>query len=163
MTNSNIAVLGIGNLLQRDEGVGVHLIQRLEKEYTFSPHISLIDGGTMGTDLLPYLEQNDKIIIFDAVNFNEAPGFIGIIENDDILRRLNTKLSIHHLGLTDVLSSARLLDIEPSQIYLIGIQPKNIEMGTDLTDEINQRLSKMLEVAVKKLNEWGVKVDHKNN
>jgi len=161
MADSKIAILGIGNLLQKDEGVGVHLINRLEKEYMFSPHISLIDGGTMGTDLLPYLEENDKVIILDAVNFNEAPGFIGVIENDDILRRLNTKLSIHHLGLTDVLSSARLLDIEPSEIYLIGIQPKNIEMGTELTDEINQQTSKMIDAAIKKLNEWGIEVSSK--
>ena len=161
MANSNIAILGIGNLLQRDEGVGVHLINQLEKDYSFSPRINLIDGGTMGTDLLPYLEENDKVIILDAVNFNEAPGFIGVIENDDILRRLNTKLSIHHLGLTDVLSSARLLDIEPSEIYLIGIQPKNIEMGTELTDEINQKTSKMIDAAIKKLNEWGIEVSSK--
>ena len=161
MAISNIAILGIGNLLQRDEGVGVHLINQLERDYSFSPHINLIDGGTMGTDLLPYLEQNDKIIILDAVNFNEPPGFIGVIKNDDILRRLNTKLSIHHLGITDVLSSARLLDIEPSEIYLIGIQPKNIEMGTDLTDEIKQKTSKMIEEAIKKLREWGVNVQLK--
>ncbi|MEJ2545358.1 MAG: HyaD/HybD family hydrogenase maturation endopeptidase [Calditrichaceae bacterium] len=161
MADSKIAVFGIGNLLQKDEGVGVHLINRLEKEYTFSPHISLIDGGTMGTDLLPYLEENDKVIILDAVNFDEPPGFIGVIENDDILRRLNTKLSIHHLGLTDVLSSARLLDIEPSEIYLIGIQPKNIEMGTELTDEINQQTGKMIDAAIKKLMEWGIEVNSK--
>ena len=157
MPESNIAILGIGNLLQSDEGVGVHLINRLEKEYNFNPHINLIDGGTMGIDLLPYLEQNDKIIILDAVNFDEAPGFIGIIENEDILRRLNTKLSIHHLGLTDVLSSARLLDIEPSEVYLIGIQPKNIEMGTELTDEISLKLDNIIEAAVNKLREWGIK------
>jgi hydrogenase maturation protease len=161
MANSNIAIFGIGNLLQRDEGVGVHLINQLEKDYSFSPRINLIDGGTMGTDLLPYLEQNDKIIILDAVNFNEPPGFIGVIKNDDILRRLNTKLSIHHLGITDVLSSARLLDIEPSEIYLIGIQTKNIEMGTYLTDEIKQKTSKMIEEAIKKLREWGVNVQIK--
>jgi hydrogenase maturation protease len=161
MANSNIAIFGIGNLLQRDEGVGVHLINQLEKDYSFSPRINLIDGGTMGTDLLHYLEQNDKIIILDAVNFNEPPGFIGVIKNDDILRRLNTKLSIHHLGIRDVLSSARLLDIEPSEIYLIGIQPKNIEMGTDLTDEIKQKTSKMIEEAIKKLREWGVNVQIK--
>ncbi len=161
MSNSNIAILGIGNLLQRDEGVGVHLINRLEKEYTFSPHINLIDGGTMGTDLLPYFEQNDKIIILDAVNFNETPGFIGVIENNDILRRLNTKLSIHHLGLTDVLCSARLLGIEPSEIYLIGIQPKNIDMGTELTYEIKQKTSKMIDTAINKLQEWGVTVQTK--
>lgn len=156
MQHSNIAVLGIGNLLQTDEGVGVHIINRLEKGYQFNPEISLIDGGTMGTDLLPYLEQHDRIIIVDAVNFNESPGFIGTIENEDILRRLNTKLSIHHLGLTDVLSTARLLEIEPSELYLIGIQPLNIEMGTELTGLIEERVDKMIEITISKLSAWGV-------
>jgi hydrogenase maturation protease len=152
-----IAVLGIGNLLQSDEGVGVHIISRLEKHYRFNPEISLIDGGTMGTDLLPYLEAHDRIIIVDAVNFDQQPGYIGTIENEDILRRLNTKLSIHHLGLTDVLSTAKLLDIEPSDIFLIGIQPENIEMGTELTPLIEKRVHKMIDAVLGKLRQWGVR------
>jgi len=161
MADSKIAILGIGNLLQKDEGVGVHIINKLVHDYQFKPEISLIDGGTMGTDLLPYLEEHDKIIIVDAVNFDQPPGFVGTIENEDILRRLNTKLSIHHLGLTDVLSTARLLDIEPSALYLIGVQPENIEMGTELTDTILARIDKMIGIAFLKLADWGVKVEEK--
>jgi hydrogenase maturation protease len=161
MVESKIAILGIGNLLQKDEGVGVHIISKLEQEYSFKPEISLIDGGTMGTDLLPYLEEHDKIIIVDAVNFDQKPGFVGTIENEDILRRLNTKLSIHHLGLTDVLSTARLLDIEPSELYLIGVQPENIEMGTELTETIQSKIEKMIGIAFLKLSDWGVEVEEK--
>lgn len=156
MAASKIAVLGIGNLLQKDEGVGIHIIRQLENRFVFEPEISLIDGGTMGTDLLPYFEQHDRIIIADAVNFDQPPGFIGSIENDDILRRLNTKLSIHHLGLTDVLSIARLLGIEPREIYLVGIQPEDISMGLELTGTITSGLERMSEAIRMKLSEWGV-------
>ncbi len=156
MNDVNTAILAVGNLLQRDEGVGIHVLRRMEKQWRFTPEISLIDGGTMGTDLLPYLEAHERVIILDAVNFNKQPGFIGTIENEDILRRINTKLSIHHLGLSDVLSAAQLLDIEPQELYLIGIQPENIEMGLELTEGIHSRVDKMIEIAVMKLREWGV-------
>lgn len=156
-TPSPIVVLGIGNLLMHDDGVGIHLIRILEENYIFEPQVPLIDGGTMGSDLLPYFES-DKIIIVDAVNFDEAPGFVGIIENDDILTRLSTKLSMHHLGLTDVLSQVKLLGITPAEIYLVGVQPEAmLEMTMELSDVVSAQLEKMIEIVCLKLNDWGVK------
>jgi len=154
--NSNISVLGIGNLIMQDEGVGVHVIQKLENEYSFSPEIQLIDGGTSGSELYGFFEDSDKMIIVDAVEFNEEPGFIGSIENDDILARLNTKMSLHNLGLTDVLSHVKLLGTEPSEIFLIGIQPASIELGDELSDIVAKRMDRILEVIFKKLAEWEV-------
>ena len=153
---SKIAVLGIGNLIMQDEGVGIHVIRKLETEYIFQPDIELIDGGTSGSELYGFFEDNDKMIIVDAVNFDEEPGFIGTIEKDDILKRLNTKLSMHNLGLTDVLSHVKLLDIEPSEIFLVGIQPAVIELHDELSDIISKRVDRILEVVCMKLTEWNV-------
>ncbi len=167
-TPSPIVVLGIGNLLMHDDGVGIHLIRKLEENYIFKPQVPLIDGGTMGSELLPYFEA-DKIVIVDAVNFNEAPGFVGTIENDDILTRLTTKLSMHHLGLTDVLSQVKLLGITPAEIYLVGVQPETmLEMTMELSDAVAEQLDKMVEIVRLKLKEWGVDsrlmtVDEKKN
>ncbi len=111
----------------------------------------------MGSELLPIFEESEKIIIVDAVNFNKEPGFIGTIENDDILKKLMTKLSMHHLGLTDVLSQVKLLDIEPDQIYLVGIQPEDLnELTMELSEAVAFRLNKMIEVVLLKLKDWGV-------
>ncbi len=161
MEKTNIAVIGIGNILMKDEGVGCHVANLLLSEYEFKPEITIIDAGTTGTDLLPYLEEHDRIIILDAVEFEQEPGFIGSIENDDILARLTTKMSMHHMGITDVLSTAKLLDIVPSQLFLLGMQPKDLSVGMELTEEIRKRLPRMLEVAIMKLEEWGVKVQKK--
>ena len=158
MNKSNIAVIGIGNILMKDEGVGCHAANLLLSDYEFDPEITIIDAGTTGTDLLPYLEEHDRIIILDAVDFEREPGFIGSIENDDILTRLTTKMSMHHMGITDVLSTAKLLDIVPSQMFLLGMQPKDLTVGMEMTAEVKDRLPRMLEVAVMKLEEWGVKV-----
>ena len=67
--HSKIAVLGIGNLIMQDEGVGIHVIRKLEKEYSFQPEIEIIDGGTSGSELYGFFEDNDKMIIVDAINF----------------------------------------------------------------------------------------------
>ena len=161
-SETNITVLGIGNLLMHDDGAGIHAVQKLIKNYSFEPDIRLIDGGTMGSELLPIFEETDKLIIVDAVNFNEEPGFIGTIENEDILSRLMTKLSMHHLGLTDVLSQVKLLDIEPSQIYLVGIQPEDLnELTMELSAAVSERMNRMLEVVLLKLKEWGVSAQKK--
>lgn len=154
-----ITVIGIGNLLMHDDGAGIHAINKLMKDYRFEPQIRLIDGGTMGSELLPIFESTKKVILVDAVNFNKEPGFIGSIENDDILARLTTKLSMHHLGLTDVLSQIKLLGIEPEQIFLAGIQPEDMsEMTMELSDAVEQRLERLIEVVIIKLEEWGVQV-----
>ena len=156
-TESKVAVIGVGNILLQDEGVGIHIVNALIKDYRFDPPIEIIDGGTTGMDLIPYFEENDKIIIVDAVNFDKEPGFIGSIENEDILTVLTTKLTMHHLGLTDVLSTMKVHDIKPEQMFLLGIQPDSLELDMELTDVIANRIPRMMEVLQQKLAEWGVK------
>lgn len=161
-SKGGIAVIGIGNILMQDEGVGVFIANTILEKYDFKPDIQIIDGGTTGLDLLPYFEENDKVIIVDAVDFGKEPGFIGSIENDDILRILNTKLSLHHLGLSDVLSTMKIMDIHPSQIFLLGIQPSTMEeLEMELSDIISSKTDRMIEVVLQKLEEWGVESKEK--
>ena len=160
-SDSKVAVIGVGNILLQDEGVGIHIVNALIKEYRFDPPIEIVDGGTTGMDLLNYFEDNEKILIIDAVNFDKEPGFIGSIENDDILTVLTTKLTMHHLGLTDVLSTMKVHDIKPEQMFLLGIQPESLELEMELSETVAARLPRMIEVILKKLNEWGIKTDKK--
>jgi hydrogenase maturation protease len=153
---NGIAVIGIGNTLMSDEGVGVHIVNTLIENYHFSPEIMLIDGGTAGMELLQFFQDNEKIIIVDAVNFDQQPGFIGSIENDDILTRLNNKLSLHHLGITDVLASLKLTGGKANEIFLLGIQPESIEVGLELTTVIAEKKDKMCRIILQKLEDWGV-------
>jgi len=76
------ALLGIGNILLKDEGVGVHVVNAMKESYTFSPEVEIIDGGTLGLDLLPFVEGRERLLIIDAVNFGKAPGYIGVLENE---------------------------------------------------------------------------------
>lgn len=152
-----IALIGLGNILLSDEGIGVHVTNTIKQRYTFSPGVEIIDGGTMGLDLLPLFEGRDKILIVDAVDFGREPGHIGMIENDDIPSVINSKLSVHHIGLSDVLFASKLMGILPSEICLIGIQPKSLDVGLDMTDEIKEKIEALMNLIIGKLKEWNVK------
>ena len=156
MADTGVVVLGLGNVLMQDEGIGVHLVNLLAEKYEFDPAIQLIDGGTTGTDLLPYFDQNKRIMILDAVDFGKEAGHVDVILNEDIMARFKSKLSLHHLGLSDVLSTLRLLDIEPDEICLIGMQPSKMELGLEPTDDVRPHFRKALEIIQTKLEEWQI-------
>lgn len=147
--------MGLGNILLRDEGVGVHIIKTLIESYDVPENVHLIDGGTMGLDLLPFIEGMDKVLIIDAVNLDKEPGTIEIIENDDIPSFISTKISIHQIGLPDVLAASRLLEITPAWTTLVGIQPESIETGLEMTGALKNNFKRLLDTAIKILSGWG--------
>ena len=154
----NIAIFGIGNILLSDDGVGIHIINRLKDEYKLPDYVEIIDGGTKGLDLLPLLENRDKVLFIDAANFKKEPGTIGTIEGDNIPAFLGQKLSVHHIGIPDMLFAAKLMEITPPEMCLIGIQPESMETSIELTDAVSSKMDALLETVIKKLNEWGINV-----
>jgi hydrogenase maturation protease len=151
-----VAVLGLGNILLSDEGAGVHAVNALKSRFAFHPQVDIIDGGTMGLDLLPLFQERDRILIVDAVDFNKAPGHVGLIEGDHIPSVLNAKLSVHHIGLSDVLFSAKLMRDTPPEVCLVGIQPKFLDVGLDMTEEIQVKLDTIIALVLLKLKEWNI-------
>jgi hydrogenase maturation protease len=149
-------ILGIGNTLISDDGVGVHIINKLENEYHLPDGVSIIDGGTKGLDLLPFIEGSDRLLIVDAANFDKEPGTIDTVVGDDIPQFLSMKLSMHQIGLPDMLFAAKLMDIAPSEMCLVGIQPKSMETGTELSDEIKSRFDALFDKVMEKLKEWDI-------
>ena len=154
----DIAVFGIGNILLSDDGVGVHVLNKLKKEYDLPGYVELIDGGTKGLDLLPLLEDRDKVLIIDAANFKKEPGTIGTVEGDKIPAFLSTKLSVHQIGLPDMLFAAKLMNVMPPEICLIGIQPESMETSVEMSDVVSKGMEPLLEKVIERLREWGVKV-----
>ena len=140
----------------RDEGVGIHAIRALEEHYQVDPDLEIVDGGTAGLDLLPYIENRDRVLLVDAVNFRQEPGYIGVLENQEVPTLFATKDSLHHLGLMDVLAAAQLLDRSPREVCLIGIQPQAIATGLELSDLLQARLPELLARIVARLQDWGL-------
>lgn len=158
MNNNRIGIVGIGNTLMRDDGIGVFALQELQRRYRFPEGVELIDGGTKGLELLPYLEDKSRLLFIDAVNFGKEPGYIGEIDKDRVAEYFNTKLSVHQIALPDMLGAGRLLGTLTEDIYLIGIQPESIEMGYGLTETLKGHLDRFLDTILNKLKEWGVDV-----
>ncbi len=149
-------VIGLGNILLKDEGIGVHAVNAVRERYTFSPDVEILDGGTLGLDLLHFFEGRDRALIVDAVDFGKDAGYIGMMEDDDIPSKLFAKLSVHHIGLSDVLFAAKLKDITPSKIRLIGVQPQSLEVGLEMTDAIAGKMEYLIEEIIRTLREWNI-------
>lgn len=158
----SIAVLGLGNILLRDEGIGVHVVAALRERFYFPENVSLIDGGTMGLDLLPFIEGVEKMLIVDAVNIGKQPGTIALIEDEDIPSFVSSKLSIHQISFPDVIFAANLMGITPAKMTLVGVQPEILEPGLSLSETLSNVFERLLQVMAEILGEWGVKLKCKN-
>jgi hydrogenase maturation protease len=154
--NYPVTILGLGNVLLSDEGVGVHTLNALRNRYSFSPLVELVDGGTMGLDLLPFFQDRNRILIIDAVDFKSSPGHIGAIEGQDIPAILNPKFSAHHIGLADLLFTAKLTRTTLPEICLVGIQPETFDVGLEMSDRIRGQMHQLIIMALRKLHNWGI-------
>lgn len=139
-----------------DEGAGVQAVNALQDGYAFPEEVSFIDGGTMGLDLLPFIEGSDRLLILDAVDFQAPPGTIGVIEGRDLRAFLDTKLSVHQIGLPDMLFAAAFSGVAPPVMCLVGIQPGKIETGLQLTEKVSENFQALLDAALDRLAAWGV-------
>lgn len=150
------AVLGLGNILLKDEGVGVRVVEAIRERYTCSPGVEIIDGGTLGLDLLPLIEGKERILIIDAVDFGKEPGYVSVLNDDQIPAVLAAKLSVHSIGLSDVLFAAKLLDMTPPKLRLIGIQPQSLEVGLDMSECISDKMEHLIDLTMQTLKEWNI-------
>jgi hydrogenase maturation protease len=151
-----IAIVGVGNILLKDEGIGVRVVQQLQSTYSFPDAIALIDGGTAGPHLLDLFSSYDDIIIIDAVKGGEKPGTVYKFSLDQISTDTTLNLSIHQMGVLEIFSQARLLGKEP-RVTFIGIEPLDITTwGMELTPLIREKIPELIELVLKELYQLGV-------
>jgi hydrogenase maturation protease len=149
-------VVGIGNVLMSDDGVGVHVVNALRERYHDTEEITFIDGGTKGLDLLPYIEGADGLLIVDAVNAGKEPGTVVFVEGRDVPSYLSQKLSVHQISVPDLLFSAEFLGVVPRNLSLIGVQPLSLEVSIDLSPEVKAAMAPLTDAVKAKLAAWGV-------
>lgn len=149
-------VLGLGNMLMADDGVGLAALARLREEWCIPKHVELVDGGTWGMNLLHIVEGADRILIFDAITMGQEPGAVIRLEGDEIPRFLSQKVSPHQVDLRDVLALAELRGLLPSRIVALGIEPARVEMSTELTPLVEARLDDLVRMGVATLEQWGL-------
>lgn len=142
MNTNRILILGIGNILWADEGFGVRAVQALEQAYEFPPSVSLLDGGTQGLALIPYVQQADVLIILDAVDFQLAPGSLVELRDEEVPAYLGAKkMSLHQISFQEVLALCQLLGNSPKNLLLMGVQPEVLEdYGGSLSLVVKQQM-----------------------
>ena len=158
--NWDTLILGIGNVLYADEGFGVRCVENLHARYVFSETVRVMDGGTQGIFLLPWVRSATRLLIFDAIDFGLQPATLKLIMGDDVPRYMGAKkVSMHQAGFQEVLSSATLSGALPEKLVLIGVQPERLDdYGGSLTPGVKARLGEAVELACEVLRGWDIEV-----
>lgn len=150
-------ILGIGNVLWADEGFGVRCVERLAADWRFDDRVRVLDGGTQGLYLLPFLEEADILVVFDAVDYGLEPGSLKIVEGGEVPAFLGAKkMSLHQTGFQEVIATATLMGYCPETLILIGCQPEELEdYGGGLRDTVALQIDPAIAIALEKLEALG--------
>lgn len=151
-TRPEILVLGIGNLLLRDESVGIQAITALERDYQFPDTVELVDGGTAGFELLGQISRRKHLILIDAIACGQKPGTVVRVEGEDVPATFMHRISPHQLGISDVLAAARLTDELPAGMVLFGVEPSEISTGLELSDTVQASFPKLVSAIADEIN-----------
>ena len=151
-------ILGIGNILWADEGYGIRAVETLNERYDFPEGTRLMDGGTQGIFLLPWVRSATQLLIFDAVDFGLEPGTLRLVRDADVPRFMGAKkVSMHQAGFQEVLSSAELSGQFPERLALVGVQPELLDdYGGSLTASVRAQIDPAIDMAIEVLRAWGV-------
>jgi hydrogenase maturation protease len=150
MASKNILILGLGNILLGDEGVGVRVAEQLLSR-PLPDEIEVIDGGTAGYELINFFEGKEKVIIVDAVKTNDTPGSVYKMDLSLIQEDETVQLSLHQIGLKNVFKMASLMDLNP-EVTLVGIVPKNYQdYNIGLSDEVEKAIPLAIETVLKEI------------
>ncbi len=160
--NDNITVLGVGNILYSDDGVGVRVVETLMAAYDFSDNVSVVDGGVLGINLLGVISNAGRLIVVDTVLNHGKPGDFHRLEHDQIPDRILAKNSLHQVDLIEALTLCKALDHVP-RTTIIGIEPEDLNTLSDkLTPTIQNKLEELTQKVLEEVSRLGGSYTPKN-
>jgi hydrogenase expression/formation protein len=154
-----VAVLGVGNILMRDEGIGVRAVEELPRRYRLPEEVEVIDGGTAGMELLEDLSDLDHLIIVDAVRSGKAPATIVRLADEEVPALFKLRFSPHQVGLSDVLAALSLTDRSPGSVVVIGVEPVALDTAFELTPPVAAVLPQVVERVADELRGLGLAME----
>jgi hydrogenase maturation protease len=153
--NIAVLVLGLGNVLLGDDGLGAAALARLERDYVIPSGVRLEDGGTLGLSLLGLIAESERVILVDAIRTDAAGGTLARFEGTDVIDAVRDRLSPHQVGVADLLDAARLIDCYPSAVTLLGLVPEVIELALERSHAVDAALQKLVEAIVHEVRSLG--------
>ena len=148
-------VLGVGNILLSDEGFGVRVAEALSQRFRFPDAVEVLDGGTLGIELMRFLDGAERLILIDAIHGSE-PGSFRIIQGADVRLYFQEKVSLHEMGIQEVLASLVVMEKPIAEIVVIGVVPQSLEISLDLTPLVASRIDEATDSVIRQLHDWGL-------
>ena len=152
---AEVVVLGLGNLLCSDEGLGVRALWQLQESYLLPPEVRLVDGGTLGLELLDDIESTSRLLVLDAALTDHADGSVIRLEGEAVPAFIAMHAGAHDTGLSEVLAMARFRGSAPEEIVVLGMQPATTQLGWGLSPRVSDRLGVLVDAAAAELHHWG--------
>ena len=153
--SAGTVVIGLGSPLMGDDGLGLMALEALRRGGALAPEPQLVDGGTWGMNLLPWIEGAERLLLVDAIRGGRAPGELVVIERDRLPRGLGIKLSPHQIDLQEVLALAELRGRLPRDAVAIGLEPARVELGCELSPVVARGLDALVAALFERLGKWG--------
>ena len=151
---ADISVVGIGNIIMQDEGFGVRCAEYLQKITDYPDFVQIIDGGTLGMDLMPYIAGTKKLLLIDAMNIDAPVGSFYSFTGDELNAYFKDKISVHDLGVNDMLAVLKLTDNPIEEVVVIGVKPEVVSMGLDMTEKIAEKVPEVAQKAKELVDKW---------
>ena len=151
-----ITVLGIGNILLQDEGFGARVIEQLQQQYRLPANVQVLDGGTLGLELVGFIMGTNKLIVIDAVDGGGAPGTFYRFAGSEIELYFQNKLSLHELGIKEVLATLVLLEKPVGEVIIMGVEPATLELGVELSATVGSTVDLVVHEVISQLEIWQV-------
>jgi hydrogenase maturation protease len=150
-----VLVLGLGNVLCGDDGAGVAAVHRLRRRWRAPPGVRIVDGGTLGLDLLALLAASDRVILVDAVRADAPPGTLVRLAGDEVAPAVYERLSPHQIGVADLLAGAALCDRYPAEVVIVGVVPATTDLQLGCTPAVEAALPALVDRVVDELRRLG--------
>ncbi len=158
----DVLVLGLGNVLLGDDGVGAAAVARIERDYCVPPGVRLADGGTLGLSLLGLLTESNHVILVDAVRTDGPPGTLVRLDGSDVIDAVRERLSPHQVGVADLLDAARLIDSYPTEVTLLGLVPETIDLAVARSSAVDGGLDELVSAIVREVQSLGHEMVHES-
>jgi hydrogenase maturation protease len=151
----SLLILGLGNVICADDGLGVVAVERLRRRYALPPEVRALDGGTLGLSLLGQFGEADDVILVDAVKIDARPGTRVRFNGDTVGRAVRERLSVHQIGVADLLDALRWMDALPRRLVLLGLVPRSVELSMGRSPEVEAALPSLVRAVAEEAREMG--------
>lgn len=160
-TPRSLLILGLGNVLCGDDGLGVVAADEIARRFAVPDGARVLDGGTLGLTLLSHIEASDDLLLVDAVRADAPAGSFVHLTGDDVEPAVRERLSVHQIGVADLLDTLRLLDAYPQRLVLLGLVPETLELGLGRSPAVEARIPLLVEKVVEEAGRLGYVLEPK--